>query len=214
MSVNQVYRLCYAKGEEAKYLSHLDTARMVERAARRAGLPLAFSQGFRHRPLLSFGPPLPVGTSGEDEYLDLELREEVAAPEVGRRLGEMLPSGVRVNGAWTVEKGGPSLIILAGAASYRLDLVEGGSGEPRGREETEGVLSALREEKPSDLLAFSWHGGREKVKLCLALRLGAKGLRPEAVAEVLAPDWRPAGICRTALYWNDGGRWRRIVTIR
>jgi len=40
------YRMMYAKEGPAKYISHLDLIRAFERAARRAGLPIAFTRGF------------------------------------------------------------------------------------------------------------------------------------------------------------------------
>jgi radical SAM-linked protein len=57
----------------ARYLSHLDTARALQRTFARAGLRLALSQGMRPKPRLSLGLPLPVGVAGLDELAAAEL---------------------------------------------------------------------------------------------------------------------------------------------
>ncbi|HBC91420.1 MAG TPA: hypothetical protein DCZ10_00560, partial [Pelotomaculum sp.] len=67
-----VYRMMYAKEGPARYISHLDLLRTFERAARRAGLPIAFTGGFNPHPKIAFAAPLAVGTAGGAEDADLE----------------------------------------------------------------------------------------------------------------------------------------------
>lgn len=68
-------RIAYAKLEEAKYIAHLDLGRVFERACRRAGIPLAYSQGFNPHPKITFGSALAVGVEGEQEFVDLRAGE-------------------------------------------------------------------------------------------------------------------------------------------
>ena len=56
--------LSFARGGPARYLSHLDTMRAVQRTFARAGIELALSQGMRPKPRLSLPLPLPVGAAG------------------------------------------------------------------------------------------------------------------------------------------------------
>ena len=56
--------LSFARTGPARYLSHLDTARAVQRTFARAGVPIALSQGMRPKPRLSLPLPLPVGAAG------------------------------------------------------------------------------------------------------------------------------------------------------
>jgi radical SAM-linked protein len=87
--------LTFARRGPARYLSHLDTARAVQRTLSRAGVPLALSQGLRPKPRLSLPLPLPVGAAGCEELAVLEVPDEVAAtPAVLRRLREAAPAGV------------------------------------------------------------------------------------------------------------------------
>ena len=90
------YLLRYAKTGDARYLSLHDVRRAWERAARRAGLPLAYSRGFRPKPRLTFGPPLAVGTEGLRECVVLSLREDVPPAEVGERLAGATADGLAV----------------------------------------------------------------------------------------------------------------------
>jgi radical SAM-linked protein len=57
----------------ARYLSHLDTARALQRTFARAGIQLALSEGMRPKPRFSLGLPLPVGVAGLDELAAAEL---------------------------------------------------------------------------------------------------------------------------------------------
>ena len=80
------YLLRYTKTGAARYLSLHDVRRAWERATRRAGLPLAYSQGFSPKPRLSFGPPLAVGDEGLRECLVISLRELLPPRAVHERL--------------------------------------------------------------------------------------------------------------------------------
>ncbi|UCD16523.1 MAG: TIGR03960 family B12-binding radical SAM protein [Candidatus Zixiibacteriota bacterium] len=75
-----------------RFLSHLDNVRVFERALRRSGLPVAFTQGFHPHMKISFGPPLALGYTSEAEYLDLTLEQPVQIDLVAK-LNETLPDG-------------------------------------------------------------------------------------------------------------------------
>ena len=70
------WRLLYRVSWELAFASHLDRWRAISRSARRAALPLVYSQGFHQRPRLAMGPPLPVGACGEEELADLYLEDD------------------------------------------------------------------------------------------------------------------------------------------
>jgi len=116
------YRIQFSKLGPAGYLSHLDLVRTFERAMRRAGLPLAFSQGFNPHPRFNFAAPLPVGVCGEREYLDLELEEELPPDELARRLAACLPEGLSVAQARPVPPQSPALMAVVQRAVYRVCL--------------------------------------------------------------------------------------------
>ena len=70
-------RFKFARTGQAKYISHLETAKLVERGLRRVQTPLAYSQGFHPHPRISFGPALPLGYETEGDYFDVLLTEPV-----------------------------------------------------------------------------------------------------------------------------------------
>ena len=92
----------YRKGEELRWIGHLDLKRTLERALRRAQMPLELTQGHNPHPKLSYGPPLSLGVTGEAEVFSLYLQEAVTVEEVKRRLNEQLPPGFSVVDVWLV----------------------------------------------------------------------------------------------------------------
>ena len=86
------YRKCGA----LRFISHLDTERTWRRAVRRAGIPVAVSEGFSPKEKIEMGYPLPVGCSGEAEDLILELNQAVPEAEIRRQLENVLPEGLEI----------------------------------------------------------------------------------------------------------------------
>lgn len=84
------------KGEEIRYISHLDYAGVMERAIRRAKLPAAYSEGFNPHIKLAFASALSLGVVSEAEYIDFELTKPLCQPEVFEKLSQALPEGVRL----------------------------------------------------------------------------------------------------------------------
>ena len=89
------YRFCYEKLGRASLLGHLDLVREMPRILRRAGLPLAYSQGFHPKAMLSFGPALPLGVPSFEEYVDCRTASRVEMGECLRRINAVCPSGIR-----------------------------------------------------------------------------------------------------------------------
>lgn len=114
----QRLRIRFAKGEPLKYISHLDLARTWERAFRRAGLPVAYSQGFNPRPRFQIAAGLPVGVTGRAELLDVWLAESLAPEEALARLRPALPPGLEALEATEVALQAPSLQSQLRAADY------------------------------------------------------------------------------------------------
>jgi radical SAM-linked protein len=72
-----IYRLCYYKKGNLKYVSFTDFTRFLIRALRRTSIPVLYSQGFNPQPLVSFSIPIPVGVESKREWLDISLYERV-----------------------------------------------------------------------------------------------------------------------------------------
>ena len=90
------YRAEITKGEEIRYISHLDYAGVMERAIRRAKLPAAYSEGFNPHIKMAFASALSLGVVSEAEYMDFELTKPLCQPEVFEKLSQALPEGVKL----------------------------------------------------------------------------------------------------------------------
>lgn len=118
--VSQRLRVTYRKHGPARYVAHLDLMRTWERAIRRARLPLAYSQGFSPHPRLSMAAPLPVGTAGEAELIDIWLEPPTPLEEVRARLAAALPPGIEVVALAEIDERAPALQAASAAARYEV----------------------------------------------------------------------------------------------
>ena len=75
-------RLFYEKTDTAKYISHLDINRCMQRAMKRAGIPLWFTEGFNPHAYLTFPLPLALGYESVYECVDFRLVEEMSEEEI------------------------------------------------------------------------------------------------------------------------------------
>ena len=87
--------LRFSRSGSARYLSHLDTARALQRTVARAGVPVALSQGMRPKPRVSLPLPLPVGAAGYGELAVIEVPDETSGGSAAlRALRVAAPPGI------------------------------------------------------------------------------------------------------------------------
>jgi radical SAM-linked protein len=118
------YRAEYAKLDSVKYLSHLDLARTLPRAFRRAGVRLGYSRGYHPMPLLAYGPALGVGAIGEAEWLDFDSPDRLDPDEFLVRINAALPDGLRFTAVRQVPQHSPALTKIINRAVYATRLDE------------------------------------------------------------------------------------------
>ena len=117
----QKLRLRYAKRGPLRFASHRDLARALERALRRARVPMAFSAGFSPHPKISYVGAAPTGAASEAEYVEIGLAERCDPGAVRAALDASLPPGIDV--LECVEALGPgSLADRIDAANWRVEL--------------------------------------------------------------------------------------------
>ncbi|MFO7295191.1 MAG: TIGR03936 family radical SAM-associated protein [Caldicoprobacter sp.] len=112
----------YAKQDRVKYISHLDLMRTLHRALRRAGIPVAFSQGYNPQPRVAFAPPLSVGMTSQGEYMDVMLTSGMSPQEFCQRMNGVLPQGIAMLKAVAIDESFPSLMSMIERALYRISL--------------------------------------------------------------------------------------------
>jgi radical SAM-linked protein len=118
-------RITFSKSGPLRYIGHLDLQTLWERAARRAGLPLAYSQGFHPQPKITFASALPLGFSSRAEVMDIRLQSDVALEELPRRLAGALPAGIVVLEVHQVDDAEPALQTQVRSAEYEVTLLDG-----------------------------------------------------------------------------------------
>jgi radical SAM-linked protein len=125
----QRLRVTFCRGEEVKYITHLDLMRFWERALRRAGVPLAYSEGHTPRPRLSLAAPLAVGVTSSAELMDIFLARRVTPADFVRSVNAQLVEGIEVLEISEVGLGLPSLQSEVRWARYRVEGQFDGSPE-------------------------------------------------------------------------------------
>ena len=92
----QKLRIRYAKRGRLRFASHRDLARTLERALRRAQVPMAFSAGFSPHPKISYVGAAPTGAAREAEYLEIGVAVRCDPDTLRAALDAALPPDVAV----------------------------------------------------------------------------------------------------------------------
>jgi len=219
-------RVRYSKADRLRWLSHLEIIHTLERAVRRAKLPYAITQGFSPHMKVAFGPALPVGTAGLEEYLDVWLTRYTTAEEALASLAAVMPTGLTPDHAKFVSEGEKSLTATLTIARYEVDI--------RGKESAAQQVQTALDSAIAETTLTVVHKGKNKVydlarclpeearvtgredgsRVALTVRMGPDGsLRPEvlirAALEAAALDASVATKTRTATLVETEEGWAR-----
>jgi len=113
-------RLRFSKADSLRYIGHLDFLRVFQQMIRRAGLPIAYSQGFNPHQILSFALPLPLGMESLHDYADITLVSEVCFTDIISRLNNNAPHGLCIHDAYI--QTGQSAAAATAAADYTVHV--------------------------------------------------------------------------------------------
>ena len=115
-------RITFAKNGALRYVGHLDLHKMWERVTRRAGLSLAYSQGFHPSPKIQLAAALPLGFSSRCELVDLWVEGETDLSRLPGDLQEAVPPGLRILNVAEVEEKSPPLHTQILSAEFEAVL--------------------------------------------------------------------------------------------
>jgi len=117
----QRLRIRFCRGEEIKFISHLDLMRLWQRALLRAGISLAYSEGFSPHPRISLAVPLAVGVTSEAELMDIFVIKWVSPHLFTTAVSQQLPPGIGILQVYQIAPNLPSLQspALATPEGYR-----------------------------------------------------------------------------------------------
>jgi radical SAM-linked protein len=212
-------RITFSKQGVLRYTGHLDLHKILERSIRRAGLPLAYSQGYHPQPKLNLAAALPLGFSSQAEVMDIWLNETVE--DAASALQANVPPGLAILQAEPVDERAPALQTQVIAAEYEVEITEADFGAgltekiaslmeaesiPRERRKKQYDLRPLIEQlslTPGPLPSPQGapRGRGEKIFMRLTAREGATG-RPEEVLDVLGIPLEATRIERTRLIFE------------
>ena len=189
------YRITFGKTEAMRFTGHLDLHRTWERTFRRAGLPLAYSEGFNPHPKINIGAALPLGCLSRGDLIDAWLERELEPDEVAASLRGAAPPGIEIEAVTRLEATEPVLQGQIEASVYEVTL----EGFPEPIEMSRRIeammasdhLPRVRRDKTYDLRplveALEFHPDRSLLRMRLSARQGAVG-RPEEVLLSLGLD--------------------------
>ena len=209
----QRLRIRFSRGEEIKFISHLDLLRLWQRALNRAGVSLAYSEGFNPHPRMSLAAPLALGVTSEAELMDVFTGKWSSPHAFTAAVGRQLPRGIEITGVYSVPLTLPSLQSQVRYAEYTVRLATA-----QGEEDVQSAVRSLltKESLPwehqrdtgprrydlraliEDLWLIEWQPGLCAIGMRLNCDSNGTG-RPEQVAAALGFEKYPESIHRTRL---------------
>ena len=115
-------RVRFSRGEELKFISHLDIIRLWVRALRRARIPLEYTEGFSPHPRISLAVPLSVGVTADNELMDISITKVVSPHWFVETVNQQLPDGIRVLEATPISLNVPSLQSQVRFTQYQVEV--------------------------------------------------------------------------------------------
>ena len=208
----QRLRIRFSRGEELKFISHLDTMRLWQRALHRAGIQPAYTEGFSPHPRISLAAPLAVGVTSQSELMDIFCAKWVSPHFFTTSISQQLPPGIQILQVYLVAPTMPSLQSQVNYAEYEVELET-----EKDQQGVETALASLLSVKQlpwhhkrdtstrnydlrtliDDLWLIDWRSGYCTIGMRLRCDSGGSG-RPEQVAAALGFS-HPTSIRRTKL---------------
>ncbi len=209
----QRLRIRFCRGQEVEFISHLDIIRLWQRALHRAGVSLAYSEGFSPHPRISLAAPLPVGVTSEAELMDIVGTKWVSPHWFTTAVSQQLPPGIEILQVYQIALTMPSLQSQIRYAEYRVEVET-----EKGQRDIESAITRLLSKKQlpwqhqrdtgtrsydlraliDDLWLIDWHHPYATIGMRLRCDNTGSG-RSEQVAAALGFTHHPQLIHRTKL---------------
>ena len=209
----QRLRVRFSRGQEIKFISHLDIMRLWQRALNRAGISLAYSEGYTPHPRISLAAPLALGITSEAELMDAFCTKWVSPHWFTTVVSQQLPPGIQILQVYPTALLLPSLQAQVRQAEYRVEVET-----EKGQQDVEAVLTSLlavkhlpwqhqRDTGPrsydlraliDDLWLIEWRSGYCTIGMRLRCSSSGSG-RPEQVTTALGFIGHPVSMHRINL---------------
>ena len=209
----QRLRIRFRRGQEVRFISHLDIMRLWQRALHRAEIPLAYSEGFSPHPRISLAAPLPIGVTSQAELMDVLCTKWVSPHFFTAAVSQQLPPGIEILQVYRVALTMPSLQSQVRYAEYKVEVET-----EKGQKDIESAVTSLLSKKHlpwqhqrdtgtrnydlraliDDLWLIDWHSGYCAVGMRLRCDNSGSG-RAEQATAALGFSHYPQSIHRTKL---------------
>ena len=213
--------LSISKGEELRFLGHLDMLRTMERAVIRSGIPIAFSEGFNPHMKIAFDAALGVGVTADPLYLEMKLEKDFLPEKVSALLTPQLPQGIMFHEIKEVGLDSGKLVTFLNEDVYEMEgPVDGGKDIAEFNALDSFIYERVTPKRVRQMdvkpmiiqpMRVKIQGNRAYLKFSLA-RSQSGSVQPKDIWKILAEffnmPWIPdAFICsRTGTYYYNGIR--------
>ena len=118
-------RIKFSKAGSMKFIGHLDVMRYFQKAIRRSGVDVAYSQGVNPHQLISFAAPLGVGLTSDGEYMDVQMNGSYSSKEALERLNAVMNQEIQVKSYVELDEGSKNAMSIVAAADYCISVKDG-----------------------------------------------------------------------------------------
>lgn len=118
-------RIKFRKYGAMKFIGHLDIMRFFQKAIRRSGIDICYSEGFSPHQIMSFAAPLGVGVTSDGEYLDIEVHTSAPSNQAIAALNAVMPEGMEITGYVRLDDKAKTAMSAVAAADYEIWYKQG-----------------------------------------------------------------------------------------
>lgn len=208
-------RITFSKYDRAVFISHLDLMRTMQRAFKRADLPIWYTQGFNPHAYIMFPLALSLGISSDVEIMDASLTEDIPCDEVTKRLNSALPTGLKiiktalpVNKHTAIKKAEYEIILNAAQRDFN-EFISREKIEIK--KKSKKNYEKLIDIKP-DIELLGINAKDEEISICVRLPAGCDlNINPSVLIEAFSEftgKVYTAKISRTRILDNNGEEYR------
>ena len=113
-------RIKFSKSGVMRFIGHLDIMRYFQKAIRRAGIDIAYSEGFNPHQIMSFAAPLGVGLTSNGEYMDIEVNSVTSSAEMIEQLNKVMVPGIKILNIMKLNDDTKNAMASVAAAEYTI----------------------------------------------------------------------------------------------
>lgn len=210
-------RIKFKKQGPLKFIGHLDIMRFFQKLMKRAGIPIAYSNGMSPHQIMSFALPLGIGDESVGEYLDIELTESVKSTTAVKSLNAASVPGIEIISFKELEDNAVNAMASVSAADYSIkfrnmptDSLETRFNEFINRESIEVVKKTKKNESEIDIKPFIFKYSANDSEIKIRVKCGSvDNIKPELVMkafyEFLGLDFNEFNLLITRIDLLTGG---------